>query len=36
MFKRKGRHWPHNLTSPRHARVLIAENRPAEKGNAGK
>lgn len=36
MFKRKGRHWPHSLTSPRHARMLIAEHRPGAKGGAGK
>lgn len=35
MFKRKGRHWPHNVPSPRHARVLIAEHRPGAKGELG-
>lgn len=36
MFKRKGRHWPHNVPSPRHARELIAGHRPGAKGGAGK
>lgn len=36
MFKRKGRHWPRNLTSPRHARDLIAQHQSGVKGGAGK
>lgn len=36
MFKRKGRHWPHNVSSPRHVRELIAEHRPGAKGGAEK
>lgn len=36
MFKRKGRHWPHNPTSPRHARELITKHQTDGKGGAGK
>ncbi|ACP33596.1 hypothetical protein cauri_2003 [Corynebacterium aurimucosum ATCC 700975] len=36
MFKRKGRHWPHNIPNSRHARMLIAEHQSGMKGGAGK